>query len=88
LYVFQRGKPTPARIPLRFDMANATRKKIAANRGDPERDLNPRPIWHHFLANEEGLVLASPSGFWFVPMGDVDLAMARQKSKPAGGGRH
>jgi hypothetical protein len=69
-------------------MANATRKKIAANRGDPERDLNPRPIWHHFLANEEGLVLASPSGFWFVPMGDVDLAMARQKSKPAGGGRH
>jgi hypothetical protein len=77
LYIFERGKSDPVRLPLSFEMPEADRAKITARGDPPSRDLNPRAIWHGFLAGEKGLTISCPSGFWFIPMEDVRTAAAR-----------
>lgn len=74
LFLFERGMPDPVRLPLFFEMAEADRAKITARRDNPTRDLNPRAIWHGFVAGEKGLTITCPSGFWFIPMEDVRQA--------------
>jgi hypothetical protein len=77
LYVFERGKSEPARLPVIFEMTEADRAKISARGENPNRDLNPRAVWYGFLASEKGLAVTCPSGFWFIPMEDVRQAMAK-----------
>lgn len=86
LTVFRRGEAEAVRFPLRFEIPAGTGPPPAREGTRENRILNPRGLWHSFLAGPKGLVLSGEWGFWFIPMSEVDRAVSeRSKKEPSEG---
>jgi len=77
LYVFERGKPQPTRVPLSFDFD----KDLTDDKARQTAFQFPWIKEHGLVATDQGLVLSGwgMDGFWFIPFQDIDERLSRQE---------